>query len=222
MDIIKKPTRRQLMQTLGAAALAGPILTHTPLWGQSACAVLGSPSLTEGPYFVDEDMNRRDIRVDPADGSIQAGIPLSLAINVSQITTTNCTPTALTGAYVESGTAMLSESTPTSPPKTARARSSSAAINPRTAKATSTSSPSTPAGIKAAPSTSTSRSASSTDRNRPTNSPASSSSTSHSRTRSSNRRHMSPRARATRGTPRTASTAAPPPPAPSRRTAARI
>ena len=101
MEHFLKPTRRQLMQGLGAAALAGPMLSHTPLWGQSACAVLGSPSLTEGPYFVDEDMNRRDIRIDPFDGSLQPGIPLSLAINVSQLATGSCMPTALTGAYVD-------------------------------------------------------------------------------------------------------------------------
>ena len=96
-----QPTRRQLLQTLSAAAIAGPVLSHTPLWAQSACGVLGSPSLTEGPYFVDEDLNRRDIRIDPFDGSLQPGIPLSLAINVSQVTSSSCTPVPLTGAYID-------------------------------------------------------------------------------------------------------------------------
>ena len=39
-----------------------------------------SPAKTEGPYFVDEKLNRADIRVDPTDGSVQAGIPLQLTI----------------------------------------------------------------------------------------------------------------------------------------------
>lgn len=94
------PNRRDAIRALGAVALGGlPIINHTPAWGQAACAVLGSPSLTEGPYFVDEDLNRNDIRVDPADGSIQPGVPLSIAISVSQLV--NCNPIPLTGAYVD-------------------------------------------------------------------------------------------------------------------------
>jgi protocatechuate 3,4-dioxygenase beta subunit len=97
---ILTPSRRDAIRTLGAVALAGvPLVNHIPAWGQAACAVLGSPSLTEGPYFVDEDLNRSDIRFDPADGSMQPGVPLSLAINVSQLV--NCRTTPLTGAYVD-------------------------------------------------------------------------------------------------------------------------
>ena len=70
----------------------------TRLWGQAACTVISSPALTEGPYFVDEDLTRSDIRFD-ADGSIQPGVPLSLAINVAQLTDCNSVP--LTGAYVD-------------------------------------------------------------------------------------------------------------------------
>lgn len=94
----KMPSRRQILGVLGGAAAGVPLITHTPLWGQSACAVISSPSLTEGPYFVDEDLNRRDIRFD-SDGSMQAGLPLSLAINVSQLV--DCNPVPLTGAYVD-------------------------------------------------------------------------------------------------------------------------
>jgi hypothetical protein len=72
--------------------------------------VISSPSLTEGPYFVDEDLNRRDIRFD-SDGSMQAGLALSLAINVSQLV--DCSPVPLTGAYVTYGTATQQAFTPT-------------------------------------------------------------------------------------------------------------
>lgn len=93
-------SRREVIRTLGTAALAGlPILNQVPAWSQTACAILGSPSLTEGPYFVDEDLNRSDIRVDPVDGSTQQGVLLSLAINVAQLT--SCSPVPLTGAYVD-------------------------------------------------------------------------------------------------------------------------
>ena len=95
---LTKPTRRQLLGALGGAAVGAPILTHTPLWGQAACTVVSSPSLTEGPYFVDEDLNRRDIRFD-ADGSLQPGLPLSLAINVMQLVDCNRVP--VPGAYVD-------------------------------------------------------------------------------------------------------------------------
>ena len=40
------------------------------------------PSKTEGPYFVDEKLNRSDIRTDPSDGTTQAGVPLNLTMVV--------------------------------------------------------------------------------------------------------------------------------------------
>lgn len=62
-----------------------------------ACVV--RPALTEGPYFVDELLNRSDIRSDPSDGSIREGAPLQLNFNVSQITADDCTP--FPGAIVD-------------------------------------------------------------------------------------------------------------------------
>ena len=86
------PLRRQVIKALGGALLAGVVKAQQ-------CATLSSPSLTEGPYFVDEDLIRTDIRVDPSDGSVQAGYPLSLAVNVSQLN--DCQLSPLTGAYVD-------------------------------------------------------------------------------------------------------------------------
>jgi protocatechuate 3,4-dioxygenase beta subunit len=57
------------------------------------------PELTEGPYFVDEMLNRSDIRSDPSDGSISQGAPLDIVFNVSQISANGCV--ALTGAQVD-------------------------------------------------------------------------------------------------------------------------
>ena len=53
-----------------------------------------SPQQTEGPYFVDEKLNRSDIRSDPADGSVKEGVPLQLTLRVSLIGSTGCTPLA--------------------------------------------------------------------------------------------------------------------------------
>ena len=64
---------------------------------KSACIV--SPEQTEGPYFVDEKLNRSDIRSDPSDGSVKDGVPLQLTLRVSQVSSTSCTP--LKGAIVD-------------------------------------------------------------------------------------------------------------------------
>jgi protocatechuate 3,4-dioxygenase beta subunit len=71
-----------------AAAVAVPV---------PSCVV--RPAQTEGPYFVDDKLNRADIRSDPSDGSVKAGVPLQLRFNVSQVGSTGCTP--LTGATVD-------------------------------------------------------------------------------------------------------------------------
>ena len=66
--------------------------------GASTCMV--KPQQTEGPYFVDEKLNRSDIRVDPSDGSVREGVPLGLTFSVSQIdSNSSCTP--LAGALMD-------------------------------------------------------------------------------------------------------------------------
>ncbi len=62
-----------------------------------ACVV--RPEQTEGPYFVDTQMNRADIRSDPASGVVKEGLPLLLTFVVSQISSAGCTP--LSGAMVD-------------------------------------------------------------------------------------------------------------------------
>lgn len=51
-----------------------------------------SPEQTEGPYFSDVQLNRSDIRTDPADGSVSEGIPLVLTLHVNRVTTDTCNP----------------------------------------------------------------------------------------------------------------------------------
>ena len=62
-----------------------------------ACVV--RPELTEGPYFVDRQVNRSDIRSDPASGAMSAGTPLALAFTVSRVDGGACAP--LAGAMVD-------------------------------------------------------------------------------------------------------------------------
>jgi protocatechuate 3,4-dioxygenase beta subunit len=61
------------------------------------CAV--KPALTEGPYYVDENLTRSDIRADSSTGALQEGALFALTFNVSRIASSACTP--LAGAIVD-------------------------------------------------------------------------------------------------------------------------
>jgi protocatechuate 3,4-dioxygenase beta subunit len=74
-------TRREALGFIGAAgaaSLAG-FGGGRRAWA-ATCAT--TPAETEGPYFVDELLDRSDITVDPSDGSVQAGVPLRLELNL--------------------------------------------------------------------------------------------------------------------------------------------
>lgn len=62
-----------------------------------ACVV--RPEQTEGPFFVDAQLDRSDIRSDPSTGAVSEGAPLTLRFNVSQISAGACT--VLAGALVD-------------------------------------------------------------------------------------------------------------------------
>jgi protocatechuate 3,4-dioxygenase beta subunit len=90
--------RREMLNLLGATGLtllAGPSFAQSP----RTLSCVATPEQTEGPYFVDEGLNRSDIRSDPADGSIRAGLPLILRLVVSSIDKTGCRP--VSGAIVD-------------------------------------------------------------------------------------------------------------------------
>ena len=61
-------------------------------------ACVQTAALTEGPFFVDEKLNRSDIRSDPATGVVSAGALLKLKFNVMRwstratASTTACLP----------------------------------------------------------------------------------------------------------------------------------
>jgi protocatechuate 3,4-dioxygenase beta subunit len=73
------------------------------LWaGKPAASIppcIVRPEQTEGPYFVDERLNRSDIRSDPADGSVKDGVPLQLTLRVYELRDKDCKP--LPGAMVD-------------------------------------------------------------------------------------------------------------------------
>jgi len=74
-------TRRQTLGVLGAAGAISflDLRRGARAW---AAPCVATPAETEGPYFVDERLQRADITVDPTDGSVSAGVPLRLAIRV--------------------------------------------------------------------------------------------------------------------------------------------
>ena len=55
-------------------------------------ACVARTALTEGPYFVDEKLNRSDIRTDPSTGVVSAGVPLVLTFVTQKISGSSCTP----------------------------------------------------------------------------------------------------------------------------------
>jgi protocatechuate 3,4-dioxygenase beta subunit len=71
--------------------------TPAPAVGQPACTV--RPQQTAGPYFVDEGLNRSDIRSDPSSSAVKPGVPLKLEFQVSQVVGQTCVP--LAGAIVD-------------------------------------------------------------------------------------------------------------------------
>jgi protocatechuate 3,4-dioxygenase beta subunit len=48
------------------------------------------PALTEGPYFVDERLNRSDIRSDPTTGVVKEGVPLRIVVQAMKMDGTTC------------------------------------------------------------------------------------------------------------------------------------
>ena len=54
-------------------------LSNTASSAASLCVV--RPEQTEGPFFIDQHLNRSDIRVEPSTGVVKQGVPLALTLN---------------------------------------------------------------------------------------------------------------------------------------------
>jgi protocatechuate 3,4-dioxygenase beta subunit len=104
-------TRREVLALLGVAG-AGVVASRvraqsglervvaaTPGAAPWMPACIVTPAQTEGPYFVDEKLNRIDIRPDPASGKVSEGAPLDLEMRVFRVANGACEPMA--GAMVD-------------------------------------------------------------------------------------------------------------------------
>jgi uncharacterized protein (TIGR03437 family) len=91
--------RRSTLAIIGGAGatlfLSGESQTTQ---AQLACTPQ-TPTVTEGPYWVEEKLFRSDIRTDPATGIARPGLPLNLTINVQDLEGASCGP--LAGALVD-------------------------------------------------------------------------------------------------------------------------
>ena len=92
--------RREVLGLLGVSAGGAAFATWWPdrmtfgpmpaAAAEPACIV--RPTAVEGPFFVDERLNRSDIRSDPTDGSVRDGTRLALELVVSRLDGGACTP----------------------------------------------------------------------------------------------------------------------------------
>jgi protocatechuate 3,4-dioxygenase beta subunit len=87
------PASAATSATPGASASASAGIAASAM--ASAAAALPScivrPAETEGPYFVDEKINRSDIRSDPSTGALSEGARLDLSFAVAKISGGSCT-----------------------------------------------------------------------------------------------------------------------------------
>lgn len=94
-------SRREALALIGGSGvllLAGSARAQVPSGvAQLSCVV--RPQQTEGPFFVEEALDRFDIRSDPRTGQVSTGMPLRLAFKVSRLSGAACVPFA--GAQVD-------------------------------------------------------------------------------------------------------------------------
>jgi uncharacterized protein (TIGR03437 family) len=95
MNLLNRRRALALLGGVGVSALLGPASEDAE--AQVVCVPVAAQQ-TEGPYWVEENLNRTDIRVDPSDGSVKPGVLLALSITVRENSGSDCTP--LAGAHV--------------------------------------------------------------------------------------------------------------------------
>jgi protocatechuate 3,4-dioxygenase beta subunit len=86
-----KPSSGSSGAALGDSASSASVTTaSTSTAALPAC--VAKPELTVGPYFLDKQLDRSDIRVEPSTKVVKPGAPLALTFNVRQIANGQCTP----------------------------------------------------------------------------------------------------------------------------------
>src|SRR3954462_2495214 len=86
-------SRRSVLGLLGAAGTItlGALARRSRAQSTGALpACVVRPEQTEGPFFVEEKLNRSDIRTDPATGTAKPGAPLRLTLKVSRVGGNTC------------------------------------------------------------------------------------------------------------------------------------
>ena len=96
---LASPSPTAMAQQTSAAATTAAATSSAPAVATTLPACIVRPALTEGPYFIDEKLNRSDIRSDPATGVVRPGALLNLNFVVSRVSGSACT--ALSGAMVD-------------------------------------------------------------------------------------------------------------------------
>ena len=84
----------RLLAGVPALLLGGRVQAQTAAVDVPTPACVVTPAQTEGPYFVDERMNRDDIRVDPTTAAISPGSRLALDLRVAGVSGGRCAPLA--------------------------------------------------------------------------------------------------------------------------------
>jgi protocatechuate 3,4-dioxygenase beta subunit len=92
----KQPLLTSRRKALFAGVTGALSLTALP---SIVRAVTATPTETQGPYWVDEKLNRSDVRTDVSTGVAQAGLPLYLTVSLSNLINGNPVPYA--GAYID-------------------------------------------------------------------------------------------------------------------------
>ena len=113
-ESIRSYRRRELLRVLGVGSAAiffgydplrsilnvnGAVNVESSARAANLPGCVVRPEQTEGPYFVDQKLNRSDIRVDPSDKSTKPGMPLRLEFQGSRLAAAACAP--LSGAMVD-------------------------------------------------------------------------------------------------------------------------
>lgn len=84
-------SRKEAM-TILAGAGAFMLIGRTAFGQTDTCVV--RPALTEGPYYVEDALERSDVRYDPADGTTKEGVPLNITFEVTEVVDGACVPLA--------------------------------------------------------------------------------------------------------------------------------
>jgi protocatechuate 3,4-dioxygenase beta subunit len=97
--MIHSMTRREAVALVGLSGVALLARRAAAQGTGRAPACVVRPQQSEGPFFIDEKLNRSDIRGEPGRGEAKAGAVLQLAFAVSRLSGGACAP--LGGAQVD-------------------------------------------------------------------------------------------------------------------------